>query len=225
MWLYFYTFAPLCHCLAQTDGCDTAGGILTVKSMLKKNVQTAEMLKWRGKVRWCEFVNLWICEFVNSGFSRMRARARFLYSGKNIFYFIKYKYNTLHTHCQNRASPHGLKRLRWNWRYSILTIRLKKSKNSCFHLFTFSPFHLFTLHLRLITLKNKGIFLCYSQLDLYDKLWFITGHPLILLLLHRYPQERRHKSTSIVILSDFLSLSACVTSSLDNNKLMYLSLA
>ena len=56
----------------------------------------------------------------------------------------------------------------------------------------------------------------YSQLDLYDKLWFITGHPLILLLLHRYPQERRHKSTSIVILSDFLSLSACVASSLDN---------
>ena len=40
----FLHFLPLCHCLAQTDGCDTAGGVLTVKSMLKKNVQTAEML-------------------------------------------------------------------------------------------------------------------------------------------------------------------------------------
>ena len=165
---------------------------------------------------------MWKCEIVKSGFSRMRARARFLYSGKNIFYFIKYKYNTLHTHCQNRASPHRMKSLRWNWRYNILTIRLKKSKTA---IFTFSHFHKFTLHPRLITLKNKGIFLYYSQLDLYDNLWFITGHPLILLLLHRYPQERRHKSTSIVILSDFLSLSACVASSLDNNKLMYLSLA
>ena len=82
--------------------------------------------------------------------------------------------------------------------------------------FTNSQIHKFTCPSRLITLKNKGIFLYYSQLDLYDKLWFITGHPLILLLLHRYPQERRHKSTSIVILSDFLSLSACVASSLDN---------
>ena len=51
-----------------------------------------------------------------------------------------------------------------------------------FRLFTFSPFdenttisrfHDFTFSLfilRLITLKNKGIFLYYSQLDLYDKL-------------------------------------------------------
>ena len=41
----FLHFRPPLPQLAQTDGCDTAGGILTVKSMLKKNVQTAEMLK------------------------------------------------------------------------------------------------------------------------------------------------------------------------------------
>ena len=183
------------------------------------------MLKWRGEVRWCENVKMWNCEIVKSGFSRMRARARFLYSGKNIFYFIKYKYNTLHTHCQNRASPPPLEKSALELTIQHFNNSAQKIKNSHFHIFTFSHFHKFTLHPRLITLKNKGIFLYYSQLDLYDKLWFITRHPLILLLLHRYPQERRHKSTSIVILSDFLSLSACVASSLENNKLMFLSLA
>ena len=176
---------------------------------------------------------MWKCEIVKSWCFRQSWIGVFSHAGaravsvfwKNIFYFIKYKYNTLHTHCQNRASHCTA------WETALeLTIQhfnnsAQKFKNSRFHIFTISQIHRFKCPSRLITLKNKGIFLYYSQLDLYDKLWFITGHPLILLLLHRYPQERRHKSTSIVILSDFLSLSACVASSLDNNKLMYLSLA
>ena len=176
-------------------------------------------MRWKG-----EIVNLWICEFVNSGFSRMRARAVFVF-WKNIFYFIKYKYNTLLTHYQNWASPPRPEKSAPKLtiqHFNISARKIKKQLFSHFHNFTNSQIHSSS---RLITLKNKGIFLYYSQLDLYDKLWFITGHPLILLLLHRYPQERRHNSTSIVILSDFLSLSACVASSLDNNKLMYLSLA
>ena len=55
--LFFTSASPLPR-LAQTDGCDTAGGVLTVKSMLKKNVQTAEMLNGGVKLRWCENVNL-----------------------------------------------------------------------------------------------------------------------------------------------------------------------
>ena len=170
----------------------------------------------------CEFVNLWICEF--GVFSHAGARAVSVF-WKNIFYFIKYKYNTLLTHYQNWASPPRPEKTAQKLTIQHFNNSAQKIKNSCFHKFTNSQIHKFTCPSRLITLKNKGIFLYYSQLDLYDKLWFITGHPLILLLLHRYPQERRHKSTSIVILSDFLSLSACVASSLDKNKLMYLSLA
>ena len=183
------------------------------------------MLKW-GVKRWKgEKVKSWCFRQRWIGVFRMRARARFLYSVKSIFYFIKYKYNTLHTHCPNWASHSTAWKTALGLTIQHFNISARKFKNSCFHLFTFSPFHLFTPLPRLITLKNKGISLYYSQLDLYDKLWFITGCLLILLLLHRFPQqERRHKSTSIVILSDFLSLSACVASSLDNNKLMYLGL-
>ena len=108
----------------------------------------------------------------------MRARARFLYSVKNIFYFIKYKYNTIHTHTVKTEPAARAEETALGLTIQHFNISAQKIKNSCFHdftfspfhLFTFSPFHSFTLHPRLITLKNKGISLYYSQLDLYDKL-------------------------------------------------------
>ena len=100
----------------------------------------------------------------------MRARARFLYSEKNIFYFIKYKYNTLHTHTVKTEPAARPEKTTLELTIQHFNNSAQKIKNSCFHKFTNSQIHKFTCPSRLITLKNKGIFLYYSQLDLYDKL-------------------------------------------------------
>ena len=97
--------------------------------------------------KWCgEKVKRWKGEIVVfssnvNRVSRMRARARFLYSGKNIFYFIKYKLYTIHTHSQNRASHCTAWKTALGLSIQHFNNSARKFKNSRFHIFTISQIH------------------------------------------------------------------------------------